>query len=165
MENQPPQVTPDNNKKILIFILLLVLFIVVVSGAILIYQNNRLNLSKAPTQPPTQQVNQSNPNLISYKRAEGVVTEINAKYITLQEEGGQKLQVFIEQQPIVSLEIIKIPAQQIASGSAKILSTVVSIQSTTYDKIRVGDKLKIRLDEKDNRYSANTITLIKEDGK
>lgn len=156
MENTAPSL-PTKQLPLHILIPVLTLLFGLVALSLFLYANKQQH--KLPIQ--TELLNNSSSS-ISYKITEGFVESINPNSILVRENNHSLVEVSVSIDSPVKLDIINIPAQKISSNSAQVISTLVSSKSVSLKDLKVNDKVRITLEENNNKYQAKSITVIKE---
>lgn len=141
-----------NNK----FIVPLVILSMILLAALFVFLIKPVRVSK-PEQIP---IPSENPLI---KTTEGVVLKVEDKAAYVKEDFGQELRLEVMESTKVFLQTVSIPkAAKQASGSAVLLSTLISTEDYDYNKIKANDRVKIALYDEGNKLKAQTITVYKE---
>lgn len=139
------------------FILPLAVLSIILLAALFVFIIKPVRVSK-PEQIPTSSV--ENPLI---KTTEGVVLKVEDKAAYVKEDFGQELRLEVVESTKVFLQTVSIPkAAKQASGSAVLLSTLISTEDYEYSKIKVNDKVKVILYEQDNQPKEQSIIVFKE---
>lgn len=94
---------------------------------------------------------------------QGIVLEIKTNSLVVNEKSGLKKEVFVQKETLVNIQKVSLPTakEKGTTGSAVLISKLVSNEKSDIAKIIKGDEVKIVIENKDNKILAKRITIIR----
>lgn len=140
----------------LIIILLVTLFLLLAGLGYYFYSRNILKNTSPSLPAQTSQKNTQNMS------TGGVVEQVSKQSITVRENPLSKVEVVLTNQTSVVIQTVNYPTQKQSSNSAQLLYTVSSTDVGSSTDIKIGDKVTIDLELKDNQYFAKRVVVNRE---
>lgn len=160
--NLPVQV-PTLTPRLKFLLAIAVLILIITITALVKLSPNLLNPPK-PTPVTTSATPSTSVNPFPLEKVElGLISEIKPDFIVVKEKSGQKTSVFVSDQTKVRIQEMIPPTKEEAraTGSARLIGRIQGNTPAILKDLRVGDEIRITLDEKNNQFWARIITVTR----
>jgi len=162
-----PEVKEETSQKIrnsrnrFFLLLSLMLFLALFLTGVLYINSAKQNQNKNSLMPTPGVVKKSLKIPGFQLVVEGKVIDKKTDYLVIEEGENVRTKIYAKSGIAVSIHNVS-DASDKSTSSGVLVSVLVAKETGSYEKISIGDKVEILLDEKDNQLFAESITVFRE---